>query len=333
MTSMRTVQHAWRIALLVVGMLVSVIVGAHADMTWSGYTQARYNFWDRDLDKPRDFDLRRVRLKYAGTLNDRGTEAAVQVCLGNLDDRDEDDRRVVLKDAFVRHPLSGEWSARMGFTTIPFGFEEEYSSSKRLPFERSKAARSFFPGERETGFYLLSKPAKRGTPQLALGYSNGMRDWNDEESHAWTARAQWPLPNHGVAGVSYTDARRSRLDGEAQRDYDQNCLGAHLRWNFPSGLALQSEYFDGEILDVEAKGWYGQVEYAAGEKKAMPFYRYDVFDDGKPTSYTYKRHTVGAAWDFDKNQRVTVQVERYRDLKGGSYTDWGLQWQFKYGGK
>jgi hypothetical protein len=58
-----------------------------------------------------------------------------------------------------------------------------------------------------------------------------------------------------------------------------------------------------------------------------------VFDDGKAASSTYRRHTVGAAWDFDKNERVTVQVERYRDLKGGTYTDWGLQWQFKYGGK
>lgn len=321
------------VALVGLSTVLGLATAGRAEMIWSGYAQARYNLWDEDLDKPREFDLRRVRLKYAGTLNDRGTEAAIQVCLGELDDREADDRQVVLKDAFVRHPLTKEWSARMGYTTIPFGFEEEYSSSKRLPFERSKAARSFFPGERETGFYLLSKPADPRVPQLALGYSNGMNDWDDEEAHAWTARAQWPLPNHGVAGFSYTQARRTRLDGEEKRTYDQNCLGVHLRWNTPSGLGFQSEYYDGEILDVNAKGWYAQVEYAPGEKKAMPFYRYDVFDDGKPGNVTYRRHTLGTAWDFDKNQRVTVQVERYRDLKGGTYTDWGVQWQYKYGGK
>ncbi len=318
---------------------------ARAEMVFSGYTQARFNLMDSALDKPNEFDLRRTRLKYSGTVSSRGTEATIQIDLAKLDDRQDDkdprNRRVVLKDAFVRHPFNSQWAARMGYTTIPFGFEEEYSSSKRLPLERSKAATSFFPGERENGLYFLYKPPDRRQPEVVFGYSNGMYEWGDRASngdqdkkdHAWTGRVQWPLPRQGVAGLSYTSASRQREVGGERRDLDQNCWGAHVRYHAPRGLNLQAEYYDGEILSVESKGWYAQVEYAPGLNRVMPFYRHDVFDDGIAGHQTYRRHTLGVAYDQDKQERFTLQWERYDDLKGGSYNNWGLQYQVKYGGK
>jgi hypothetical protein len=307
-------------------------------MTFSGYAQIRLNEYDSALDNSDGFDLRRVRLKCAGTLNGQGTRAVVQIDLSKLDDRD--DNEVVLKDAFVQHPFTEEWSGRLGYTTVPFGFEEEYSASKRLPLERSKAARTFFSGDAETGLYALYTPREARSPELVLGYSNGLHDWGkaasngdqDREAHAWLARVQWKLPHGGAAGVSYQSATRDRTVGGNPVSLDNNCLGAHLRWNGERGLGLQGEYYTGEILSVDSSGWYAQIEYAPGPHKVMPFYRYDEFEDGIAGHSMYRAHTLGAAYEHDKNGRVTVQWEQYDDLKGGNFGNFGLQYQFKYSG-
>ncbi len=331
-------------ALVGLGLAWWLVSAAGAEMVFSGYTQARFNLFDQGLDKPSGFDLARVRLKYAGTINDRGTLATLQVDLAKLDDRQDDkdprNRRVTLTDAWVQHPFGQEWSARMGYAIVPFGFEEEYSNAKSLTFDRTKAATSFFPGERETGLYLFYRPQSKNSPEVAVGYSSGMDRWGDkdpktgdqdQEARAWTARVQWRLPRAGAAGVSYTAARRERKVGEVRRDFDQNCFGVHLRYNGAKGLSLQTEYYAGEILSARSKGWYGQVEYTATTLK--PFYRYDVFDDGVAGHQTYRRHTVGEALEPDRSERFTLQVERYEDLKGGTFTNYGVQYQFVYGGK
>ena len=327
-------------------MALSLGSAARADMVFSGYTQARFNVLDSALDKPDGFDLAKARLKFAGTINDQGTIATLQIDLAKLDDRQDDsdprNRRVVLKDAWVSHPFTPEWAARMGFAIVPFGFEEEYSRSKALTFERTKAATSFFPGERDTGLYAFYTPQSSKSPEVALGYSNGINQWGDKdpktgdqdkEARAWTGRAQWRLPRGGVAGVSYTTAQRERTVGGLTQDFDQNCVGAHVRYNGEKGLNLQAEYYQGEILSVDSKGWYGQVEYTPNPRGLKPFYRYDVFDDGVSGHDTFRRHTLGAALDAANNERFTLQVERYDDLKGGTFTNYGLQYQFSYGGK
>jgi len=106
-----------------------------------------------------------------------------------------------------------------------------------------------------------------------------------------------------------------------------------LRCNGARGLNLQTEYYAGEILSVGSKGWYGQVEYTPKPEGLKPFYRYDVFDDGLAGHRTFRRHTVGAALEPDKTERFTLQIERYHDLKGGTFTNYGVQYQFSYGGK
>lgn len=335
-------------AAVLLGLCLGLLSGSAgiADMVFSGYTQARLNVFDSALDKPDGFDLARVRLKYSGTLNERGTTAALQVELAKLDDRQNDadprNRQITLCDAWVQHPLGPQWAARMGFAIIPFGFEEEYSRSKALTFDRTKAATTFFPGERDTGVYFFYTPRTSGAPQVALGYSNGMDRWGDKdpktgdqdaEAHAWTGRLQWSLPRGGVAGLSYMTAQRDRRVGGVRQDLDQDCLGAHLRFNGAQGLNLQAEYYTGEILSMDSRGWYGQVEYIPNPQGLKPFYRYDVFDDGVEGHQTYKRHTLGAALDLAPTERFTLQVERYDDTKGESFTNYGLQYQFMYGGK
>jgi len=315
-----------------------VVTSAYAELKISGYTQARYNHYDDDLSDDADgFDLRRVRVKVAGPVNDDGTKITLQVCLGKMDDRG--DNSVALKDATISHPLSDEWTARLGFASMEFGLEVPYSSSKRLPLERSQVAGKLFPGERDTGLYLYYKSERKGTPNLTLGYSNDLKDNHKITGYAETgdcsalvARAEWPLHNDSVAGVSYLRAKREgeNADGTPATPYDNDVWGAHLRHNGDRGLNLQAEYFDGERKDKDVSGWYATLEYKPEKAKHTFFYRYDTYDDGVSSHDDYVRHTVGNAWDVGKNSRITLQYEDIDTESGATGSNVGLQWQTKY---
>ena len=319
-------QRGRRFTILMLAVMCVASMGAiaFAKMDVSGYTQARYNFYDDSMYKADEFDLRRVRVKFKGPINEQGTVATVQVDLSKLDDTGSGE--VGLKDAIIEQPLSDEWRARLGFSSVLFGYEVPHSSSHRLPFERSQAARKLFPGERDTGLYLIRKPTGEGQPEFVVAFSDGMADWEDDEQHAFIARAQWSFGNESVAGVSYMNATRTQGD----EDFDQDVFGAHVRWNGPSGVGMQAEYYDGKLLDIDVDGWYGQLEYAFPASSWTGYYRYDTFDDGNPTHDEYKRSTVGAAYQLDKSQRITLELEDLENESGVEATNWGLQWQFKY---
>lgn len=309
---------------MVLAVCATISTTAWAEMTVSGYTQARYNFYDDSMYKADEFDLRRVRLKAKGPINDQGTVATVQIDLSKLDETGSG--KIGLKDATVEHPLSDEWHVRFGYSSVLFGFEVPYSSSSRLPLERSRVARKFFPGERDTGAYFIRQSQDTGEPEFVVAYSDGLADWEDDEQNAAVARLQWPLAESGVAGFSYLTANRTRGDQE----YDQNVWGAHVRCNALRGLAVQAEYYDGELLGVDADGWYGQIEYAFPESELIGYYRYDVYDDGNPSHDEYARSTLGLMYQVDPKQRVTFQWEGLEDESGADADNFAFQWQFKY---
>lgn len=321
---------------LAAGMVtVMLTTAAHAEWKFSGYTQARYNFWDGDLeDEPDAFDLRRVRIKAEGPVSEE-TTIKLQFDLGKLDDEGAGD--IELKDALISRKLNPEWTATAGFTSVPFGYEVPTSSSRRLALERSEAANRLFPGERDTGLYLHYTPQQKNRASVSLGYGNGLAKWysgdrsgnEDSDSSALFARVQWPLANSGVAGVSYMMASRNREIGGVDTDFgSEDVLGLHARYNFPRHWSLQAEYYDGEILDIGVDGWYAMAEYALPKAPATIYYRYDTFDRQQPDDFT--RHTAGIAYDLNKNERVTLQGERYDDYDSESHTNFALQWQVKY---
>lgn len=310
--------------------------------TVSGYTQFRFNYDDADDDE--DFDVRRARLKWSDTINEQGTEATLQIDLAKLVNGGGE---VGIKDLKVVHPFGETWSVRVGFASTPFGFEVPYSSRKRLPFERSKAARSFFPGERDLGVYLNWMAPSKTPVELNLGYTNGMDDWreDDDDASAVVARVQVPFGNDSVVGASYMAANREGSVDGLDYDVDPDVFGLHARYNGQAGeagYAIQGEYYDGDLLDGgmlwDANGWYGQVEYTPANSLTTVFYRYDEFEatfdgvrasqEGSYSTENYERHTIGVAWDFLPNNRLTFQIEDVDD--GESFTDWGLQWQIRY---
>lgn len=318
----------------------SLLTAAQAEMKVSGYMQARYNFWDSELDQSDDFDFRRVRLKFANVFNEQGTEAVVQLDMSKLDDRGSSSKPIDFKDCTITHPLSENWKVRLGFTSIPFGFEVPYSSSRRLPFERSRAANKLFPGERDTGLYFSFKPDRANSPHVDFGYSNGVDSWRktDKDNTGMMARARWMFDNRSEAGVSwYRGTREQVVSSPAQssssstQKFTNDTWGAFVRWNFPKSWALQGEFYNGEILSTDVSGWYGQVEFKPETVDATMFYRYDVYEEKLSSSKAeYDRHTLGVGWNFSPKQRLTLQFEKIDDEKDRSLSNVGLQWQVSY---
>ncbi|MEN6302043.1 MAG: porin [Armatimonadia bacterium] len=314
--------------------VVFAISGAvQAEWKFGGYTQARYNFWDGDLDSDDAFDLRRVQIKAEGPVSEE-TTIKLQVDLGKLDDHGGD---VELRDALITRKLNAEWTGTLGLTSVPFGYEVPTSSSRRLALERSLAASKLFPGEVDTGLYFHYMPEKKGRPMASFGYGNGLKKWRDADSKgnedtdssALIARVQWPVGKSGVAGASYMMADRKReIDGVETDFGSENVLGLHVRYDLPKTWAFQAEYYDGELLDVDVDGWYAMAEYALPKAPATIFYRYDTFDLQQPQDFS--RNTLGVAYELSKNERVTLQGERYDDYDGKQYTSFGLQYQVKY---
>jgi phosphate-selective porin len=306
---------------------------AHAEWKFSGYTQARYNMWDEATDED-SFDLRRVRIKAEGTVSDE-TAIKLQFDLSGLDD---DQGEIELKDALITRTFSDTFKGAIGYTSVPFGYEVPTSSSKRLPLERSEVARRFFPGERATGAWVMYHPKASGSrPMVDLGYTNGMSKWydtdsngnEDDDSEAYFARAQMPINGKGMVGVSYMSAKRHRNVGEDRVTFDgEDVFGAHVRWEASKQFAAQGEYYTGEMLGTDVDGWYGMAEFALPQTPVTVFYRYDTCD--RSQAHDYERHTVGAAWDVSKNDRVTVQAEDIQNYNGNGLVNCAVQYQAKY---
>lgn len=320
---------------LVSAVAVAILCGtvAHAEWKFSGYTQARYNMWDDATDED-SFDLRRVRFKAEGTVDDK-TAIKLQLDLSGLDD---DQGEIELKDALITRTFSDTFKGAIGHTSVPFGYEVPTSSSKRLPFERSEVARRFFPGERATGAWVMYQPETGGSrPTFDLGYTNGMTKWydtdsngdEDDDSQAFFVRAQMPINGKGMAGVSYMAASRNRNVGPNRVTFDNDSVfGVHARWEASKQFAAQAEYYTGEILDGDVTGWYGMAEFAMPKMPVTVFYRYDTCDRNQANDY--ERHTLGAAWDVGKNDRVTVQAEDIQNYNGNGLVNFGVQYQVKY---
>ncbi len=318
------------------GMWVAIAIAAvgfstlaHAEFTMSGYTQVDYAIHeDSDGDQ---FDIRRARLKGKGKLNDEGTTAVVQIDLSKLDNDGGD---VVLKDAYVSHPFSEEWSVRVGLSAHPLGHEVEYSSSRRPWMERSMGAKEFAPGEQDLGIYLTRQSRGDWNPEFVVGYSNGMDKWHKKgapDADSFLVRADFPFGNGSFVGATWRSASQddqiATAAKQAAAELDEDCFNLHLVFNANADLSLWGEYYDGQVNGIDADAWYVGLVHDLPESDVTVFYRYDQYSETGADDYD--RHVIGGYWELATNQRITLEIDSYDD-GGDDATDVLFRWQFKY---
>lgn len=234
-----------------------------------------------------------------------------------------------------------------GQFNVPFGYEIEYSSSKRDFGERSQAENALFPGERDRGVNLnfdIQKPISWKVNFALLqgrGIGTGSTEWQDFTkpkdmigrlrlnyksyylgisyyqgqtyvepvafSSTWTDIDQDLVVDSGE--VSYTQAKNSKLFDKVRRGVD-----AQLYFDFLpfGGTALRGEYYQGFGVgsnDTRFQGYYGWLSQQLTTKFGLA-YRYDSWDPNARESSKGNRvdqHDFVFHYYWDANTRISLE--------------------------
>ncbi len=135
-----------------------------------GYLQVRYHGLlqtnndlrcqqcDRSWGAPASFSLRRARIVFSGSVNDRisfyvAPDIASTVSSAGMN-------YAQLRDAYfdIVMTQSRDWRLRIGLSKIPYSFENLQSSSSRLSLDRHDGTNSTITNERDMGAFLYWTP-------------------------------------------------------------------------------------------------------------------------------------------------------------------------------
>lgn len=310
---------------LTIVMFVVTVGTAHAEFAMSGYTQIDYHLYDDDAEAD-EFSARAVRLKGSGTIDERGNSAVLQIDLAKvINDHDE----VVVRDAYLDRPLSDDWSIRLGLAAQEIGYEGPRSGYNSEWMERSRASGKFMPGQQELGLRLWRHARRAWEPEVIISYGNGMDSWHDDdaldEASAFVATVRFPFGSESVLGASYRVASRDVTTASGITRWDEDLLNLSVRWNL-ARFSFQGEYYDGQVADADASGWYSGLIYRPDTFDGGVYYRFDAFE---ADASDYHRNTVGGYWDFAPNERLTLELDS-EDTGADTLTEVNVRWQFKY---
>ena len=273
-------------------------------VTASGYIQARYqncDYANDDVPNEDTFDtflVRRARLKVTARPTERST-AVVEIDAGQ--------NTVTVKDTYFQHAF-GENSQvspsfRIGQFKWPFGYEVQYSSSKRETPERALVFRRFFPGERDQGAKIMAAEESSFTWQLGAFNGTGIQknsatDLNDAKDIV--ANVKWKSANLDI-GMSGYYGRGVWQEFGRPATYLQGVpkirYGADLQLHFDR-LTLKAEYVRGKGVDQASPSWdqstyvdgyYAQLGYDFTTKDTLVT-RYSVMSQD-PVNPQYGRRT------------------------------------------
>lgn len=244
-------------------------------LSLSGYLQAeaRYEV-DGDEDDLFYFQVRRGRLKFDYDLSP--AEFLIQI------DATEDG--VDVKDAYASLalpvPEGMDLVLMAGLFQIPFGFDLQHSSSRRVFPERSQMVRLLFPGERDLGVRLdgsfademieVQLAVQNGVPRGDAFFGEfGVADGNAMKDI--TGRVALAL-GHATFGVSglYGEGTNLIPDDPATPMVDESDEFDFPRWAVGAELRYQRD------LGFGALDLYGEISYSQNLlRKRAAFYPAD----------------------------------------------------------
>lgn len=204
--------------------------------------------------------------------------------------------------------LKAPYSARLGLSRIPFGYEVQAGTQTLITLERSHVVNSLLPTGKygydhgAFGYYL---PAKGAT--FAFGVVNGENlDVLNDSNHGKNIVSRLGVrTGKGDFGASYYDGTLPTATGI--QDVNRFGLDALYR----SGpYVLVSEYLTGKNGDVDAKGWYVTAAYQRAGSKHQTYVRYDTYTPNTNAgSKEFKRWSVGHSIYFSKLTKFTLEYD------------------------
>lgn len=232
---------------------------------------------------------------------------------------------VSLKDGYVE--FTEPWTTwhntvRAGQFNWPFGYEIEYSSSRREVPERSRVIRTLFPAERDRGVQFYGAGLQeRFKYQLALVNGTGTAqsfDFNKRKD--LVGRVGYSF---GVLDVGASMYRGTELVATASNakgvEFAKDRAGVDVQWITPvPGLGLRAEYIRGtqppltgttRTTSPDVEGWYLYAIKSLGTRHQVAV-RVDEYDPNTDAGNDATR-TVGGSYIFhwDANSKFMFSYE------------------------
>lgn len=218
-----------------------------------GQVQFRYSLNHRNPPKQGSFDettqgfaMRRVRLRFAGTLPEHRLEGVVQSQFSSSTGQ------LVLFDAYVKHECPGGWGIRAGQFTLAFDPEVAMSNQRRIGTEQSLVGQAVgaAPGSGRVQGVELSRTSDRWRWWATL--SDGIRSANTSSLPASGGQSDADIAltyrvEHLAWGDSFVPFRDMYALPEAESGL---LLGAAVNFEHREVDADGDSAFDDDLLDV-----------------------------------------------------------------------------------
>ncbi|MCS7186600.1 MAG: YscO family type III secretion system apparatus protein [Armatimonadetes bacterium] len=307
-------------------------------LTVGGYIQVRYR---RDTSLPVDatktadgsarenFWISRARLDIRWTPHP-GVLARWHV--------DAAQTRLRTYDAYLELK-NGDGIFTMGQFKVPLMEEVLESASVLLTPERSRAAETLFPGNRDRGIALTWR--KEGMPTVTLALLSGTRARDTGDSlttrKSWLVRVVQPLGKFGQVWVGMVDGKGradTNNDGALETTYDRERKLVGLLLTPVDRLSLRAEWLIGKGSDryysptTRIRGGYIQVSYRLPNLPLTIYAKRDEFDpDRDQPDDTFTRNALGVQWDLNPATRLNLTWEKQHRPNA---TVWTFQTQVRY---
>jgi hypothetical protein len=227
----------------------------------------------------------------------------------------------------------------MGQFKVPLMEEVLESASVLLTPERSRAAETLFPGNRDRGVALTW--SKKGMPTITFAILSGTRARETGDSlttrKSWLVRVVQPVGKIGTVWFGMMDGKgRADVnnDGTLDTTYDRERKLVGLLLTPIDRLTLRAEWLTGKGSDrfysptTRVRGGYVQVSYRLPKLPLTLYAKRDEFDpDRDKPNDTFTRNALGVQWDLNPATRMNLTWEKQHRPDA---TVWTLQTQVRY---
>lgn len=301
----------------------------------SGYLQARYEYIDTVLDgttpnSNSNIYIRRGRIKFTFQ---PGASSKYVIYF------DASKSTVSLKEAYIelyKRIQQHNFALTVGQQNWPFGYEVEYSSSKRDFPERSAAENFLFKGERDRGVNLTLGLPKYMRFNLGVFQGAGIDDatftWFDptkQKDIIARAKAEFGMVDLGVSGYwgKRTVAGFAAVAGSTTW-FDANGDGimqADEIKTAPAKAAIAATEYDKRRYGIDAQAYFDVLPVGGSAVRAEFYYGDDYSSSARDKMASGKGFYVWLSQTLGKKLAAAARYDFWDPNVHGDYADGSLR--------